>query len=158
VIEVDVFEAVRKRIEVPVPPDEAFRLFTEEIGSWWPAESHSRVADDERSDGVVVERIVFEPRQGGRVFEVSSDGSEGMWATVTAYEPPHRIVLAWKPNDDERPPTEVEVRFLAAGSGTRVELEHRGWEVLGERGQATRNDYGAGWDRVLARFVAAASG
>jgi uncharacterized protein YndB with AHSA1/START domain len=158
VIDVDVFEAVRKRIEVPVSPDEAFRLFTEEIGSWWPAESHSRVADDDRRDGVVVDRIVFEPRQGGRVFEVASDGSEGMWATVTAYEPPHRIVLAWKPNDDERPPTEVEVRFVAVGRGTRLELEHRGWEVVGDRAHAARTDHDVGWDRVLARFVAAASG
>ena len=40
-----------------------------------------------------------------------------------------------------RPPTEIEVTFTDEGGKTRVDLEHRGWERLGEhaarRGRAT---------------------
>jgi len=42
-----------------------------------------------------------------------------------------RFVLAWKPHSRPVPPTEVEVRFVPDGEGTRVELEHRGWERVG---------------------------
>jgi uncharacterized protein YndB with AHSA1/START domain len=152
-----VFEPVRKSIRVERAPADAFRLFTQHIGDWWPAEHHSRAADGEYGD-VKVEAVVFEPQQGGRVYEVASDGSEGSWAPVLTYEPPHRVVLAWKPNDEERAPTEVEVRFTADGSGTRVDLEHRGWEVVGDRAEEARADYSAGWTRVLDRFAAAAAG
>ena len=47
---------------------------------------------------------------------------------VTACEPPRRIVFTWEDPDWEGP-TEVEVRFAPEGNVTRVEVEHRGWEV-----------------------------
>jgi uncharacterized protein YndB with AHSA1/START domain len=71
---------------------------------------------------------------------------------VLEWVPPTRFVLAWKPNDSSRPPTEVEVRFTPEGGGTLVELEHRGWERLGEIAAEARQTYGGGWVRVLSRF------
>jgi hypothetical protein len=62
-------------------------------------------------------------------------------------------VLAWNILNAEDSPTEVEVRFLQEGSGTRVELEHRGWERLAEGGAAKRDDYDGGWDFVLGKYV-----
>lgn len=154
--EAHMFEPVTKHIRVERSPEDAFRLFTERIGEWWPHEHYSRVVDAERED-LTVERMVFEPHEGGRVYEVASDGTEGSWATVLAYEPPDRIVLAWKPNDEDRPPTEVEVRFTADGDGTRVDLEHRGWERIGDLARDSRGGYSEGWDEVLARFAVAAA-
>ena len=40
--------------------------------------------------GVKAEHVVVEPRIGGRVFEMMSDGTEGTWATILAWDPPHR--------------------------------------------------------------------
>jgi hypothetical protein len=47
----------------------------------------------------------------------------------------------------------VELRFLELDRGTRVVLEHRGWEALGERAEATREDYLTGWPGVLADYA-----
>ena len=42
--------------------------------------------------------------------------------------------------------TELEVRFSRGGDGTRVDLEHRGWEIFGgARAQETRDNYDNGW-------------
>jgi hypothetical protein len=44
------------------------------------------------------------------------------------------------------------VTFTADGTGTRVDLEHRGWERLGEVAAEAREEYTQGWPRVLAAF------
>ena len=149
-------EPIRRTVRLERPVEEAFRLFVEDIGTWWPAERFSRAADDQYGEGVTVARVVFEPRAGGRLYEVTSEGVEGTWAEVLAFEAPSRFVLAWKPNDRPEPPTEVEVRFDADGAGTVVSLEHRGWERLGERAQEARERYADGWRIPLERYVAAA--
>ena len=64
------------------------------------------------------------------------------------------MVFSWKaPSWDA--PTEVEVRFTAEGDGTRVDLEHRGWERAGAAAENQSTGYGQGWDTVLARYAAA---
>ena len=150
-------EPVRKRVRVDRSREEAFRLFTEHIDRWWPVEVLSRAADEQYGDGVRVDRVVFEPRAGGRLYEVTSEGVEGVWADVVAYEPPARIVLAWKPNDRPEPPTEVEISFEPDGGGTIVKLEQRGWDKLGALAAEAREGYDGGWKLPLERFVAAAA-
>ncbi len=138
-------EVVRKAVTVDCAVDEAFRIFTGDALSWWPVESHSIHE--------TVSAVVFEPEVGGEVFEISASGEKGHWATVLEWEPPSRLVLAWNILDAETFPTEVEVRFVPEGEGTRVELEHRGWERLAGGGPAKRESYDRGWDVVLGRYV-----
>ncbi len=126
---------------------ETFRVFTEQFGSWWPVETHSMAAD--REDGSVVAQLVFEGREGGRIYEVDEDGTEGTWAHVLAWDPPHGFILAWKPNLRDEPPTEVEVTFTEVDGRTRVDLGHRGWERLGERARQAREGYETGWAMIL---------
>ena len=64
-----------------------------------------------------------------------------------------RFVITWHPGRPDGPATEVEVRFDAAGAGTKVVLEHRNWEVLPEPA-AAREEYGNGWPGVLAAHQA----
>jgi uncharacterized protein YndB with AHSA1/START domain len=151
-------EPVRKSVRVDCDVDRAFRVFVEDFARWWPVEVHSRAAHDEYRDGVTVEHVVFEPRVGGRLYEVTSEGVEGSWAEVVVFEPPTRVVLAWKPNDRSEPPTEVEVRFEPDVDSTIVRLEHRGWEALGARAAEARDGYDGGWQLPLERFAAAAAG
>lgn len=151
-------EPVRKHVRVARPVEESFDLFVNGIARWWPSEIHSRAAHDQYGNGVTVERVVFEPHAGGRVYEVTSEGVEGPWGDVLVFEAPHRFVLAWKPNDRPEPPTEVEVRFEPDGDGTIVRLEHRGWERLGARADEARDGYSDGWWLPLERFAAAAAG
>jgi uncharacterized protein YndB with AHSA1/START domain len=133
-------EAIRKTVLVDFAPDEAFDLFTARINSWWPTRTHSY-------GGEKVTSVVLEGRQGGRMYEVTADGEQD-WARVLEWEPPHRFLLEWLIGDCG---TEVEVTFSPEGPGSRVVLEHRGFEAL-----ENRNNYDAGWDVVLAPFVEAA--
>ena len=136
-------EPVRKQISVDCDVDSAFRTFTEDIATWWPVASHSM-----NGEGATPH---FEPRAGGRVYERTADGREHDWANVLVYEPPLRVVLEWKVNP-AAPPTEVEVHFSQDGGGTRVELEHRGWEAYASGGIDERGSYDSGWGHVLGRF------
>ncbi|MGZ8631115.1 MAG: SRPBCC domain-containing protein [Actinomycetota bacterium] len=149
-------EPIHRSITVHRTPDEAFRLFTTQMGSWWPLDTHGRA---EEHEGTKTERLVFEERAGGRIYEVLSNGLEADWGIVTAWEPPGRVEIDWNPSPEDRPYTEVEVTFTPAGDGgTRVDLFHRHWERLGDELATTyRENYDTGWAYVFDdRFGAAA--
>ena len=137
-------DAVRKSVVVPLPVEKAFRLFTDGINSWWPFDSHSIGGDK-------TETAVFDT-DAKRLYERDADGSEHDWADITAWDPPNRFLLAWRVNPAATG-TEVEVRFAPEGEGTRVDLEHRGWE---QAGAPDRSSYDEGWDHVLGKFAARA--
>jgi uncharacterized protein YndB with AHSA1/START domain len=140
-----VIEAVRKTVTVDCVVEEAFRIFTADAKTWWPVEAHSIHGSD-------VREIVFEGHEGGEVYEVSAGGEKGHWATVLSWEPPNRLVLAWNILERDPVATELEVHFLPEGERTRVELEHRGWERVAEDPSSKRNEYDAGWKKVLAVY------
>lgn len=139
-----VVEVVRKAVTVDCSVEEAFRIFTADAISWWPVENHSIHQS--------VEKIVFEPQEGGEVYEVSEAGDRGHWATITEWDPPTGFVLAWEVTPAVLG-TEVEVRFLRGDAHTRVELEHRGWERVVEHDPDKRGDYEAGWEVVLGTYA-----
>lgn len=141
-------EPVRKSIVVRCGVETAFELFTSRTGTWWPLQAYS----------VFQERAItcaFEARTGGQVYEVDADGQRSVWGTVRAWEPPRRVVFSWHPGRAADTAQEVEVRFSPEGRGTRVELEHRGWEILGPEALPTRQGYADGWEKVLALYVEA---
>ena len=142
---------VRKTLTVRASPETAFRVFTEGFDRWWPRTHHIGKSE--------LARAVIEPRLGGRWYEVCVDGSECDWGDVLAWEPPHRLLLAWRLNAQwEYEPdllTEVEVRFVAIEDGqTRVDFEHRGFERMGAAGETARAgvDSPSGWGAILAEF------
>ena len=146
--------SIRHEVTVDAPVERAFSVFTEDFGRFKPRE-HNMLA-------VEIAETVFEPREGGRLFDRGVDGSECAWARVLAYEPPDRVVFSWDitphwqvATDLERT-SEVEVRFIAEGDDrTRVVLEHRhldrhleGWEGLREGVDAAD-----GWPLYLSRYA-----
>jgi uncharacterized protein YndB with AHSA1/START domain len=146
-------DPITRSVTVPGSPETAFRLFTEGMGTWWPLETHSIAVDQELPQKATTLRV--DARQGGRVEEVLDDGTARDWAGIAAWEPPHRVVYDWKPNDRPAPPTELEVRFTADGARTRVDVEHRGWERLEEVAEEIRPLYASenGWTMVLGRYA-----
>jgi uncharacterized protein YndB with AHSA1/START domain len=147
--------SVRATTVVPAPIDEAFRVFTADIGSWWPSTHH--VLDGELAE------MVFEPREGGYVYDRATDGAECRWARVLTYDPPNRVVFSWdvspqwRIETDPSKTSEVEVRFVAeAADRTRVELEHRNLERHGDGWEGMRDAVGSpdGWAIGLDAFAA----
>ena len=70
-------------------------------------------------------------------------------------EPASRLVFSWHPGRHASTAQEVELRFTETGDGARIELEHRGWEILGEEAVKIREGYETGWDFVLGRYISA---
>src|SRR5215831_3774760 len=136
-------DPVRQSVRVRRPIEAAFDFFTREIGRWWPVETHRLRAG--------VTAVVFEPSRGGRIYECHEDGQTEDWGRVLAWEPPSRVVFTWEATRRMHgAATEVEVRFFAESAGiTRVEVEHRGWERLGDAAELVRSSYGNGWPLVL---------
>ena len=143
-------EPVRKERHLPIPAEQAFGLFTDRMGTWWPLASHS-------IGGATAADVRFEGRTGGHVVELTTSGEEYAWADVLVWQPPARIVLSWHPVVEVVAASTIEVRFEPAAGGCRLRLEHRDWEAFGEGlGRELRAGYEPGWDVVLAPFEALA--
>jgi len=146
--------SVHTSIVVDAPRERAFSFFTDEIGKWWPPEHH--ILQGELAE------MVFEPREGGHIYDRAVDGSECRWSRVLVYEPPERVVfswdisLQWQIETDPAKTSEVEIRFVAEGpTQTRVELEHRNLDRHGEGWEQMRDAVGSpdGWGVGLRRFA-----
>jgi uncharacterized protein YndB with AHSA1/START domain len=134
---------IHKSIRVERPPELSFRVFCDEIGQWWPK--------GPSFGGKRLTNMVIEGRVGGRLYEQHDDGSEYEIGRVTAYQPPSVVAFTWRAPSWEMP-TQVEIRFIADGNGTRVELEHSGWEQAAAMLE-TRKNYDGGWERMLGEFL-----
>jgi uncharacterized protein YndB with AHSA1/START domain len=137
-------EPIRKSVTVRRTPQEAFEIFTERFGAWWPRERFSVHQRDALRCGL-------EPRLGGQVFEIARNGTREVWGTILTWDPPRRFAMSWHPGGDPAAATEVELTFVALPDGTRVELEHRNWTQLGARAEESRRSYDGGWAHVFER-------
>lgn len=140
-------EPLRFSFDVKCPVEHAFDVWTARTTSWWPR-SHT-VSQEKGLE------VVFEGRPGGRIFERTRGGREIEWGEVTVWEPPRRLLYMWRIATDAPSATEVEITFSSRGEQTRIDIEHRGWEKLGDRGQGWRDTNQGGWDGTLPYYVSA---
>lgn len=112
---------------VSVEPGAAFEIFTAEIDAWWRRGPRFRAGFERKSV------MRFEPGVGGRLLEVYDELGDDVLelGRVRVWEPGARLVFDWR-NRNFAPGqvTEVEVRFEPDAGGTRITLEHRGWERI----------------------------
>jgi len=153
----DDVNSVRKVVTVKAPPAVAWRVFTEQMGAWWP------LANYKIGKAAAVDAVI-EPRVGGRWYERGEDRSTCDWGSVLWWEPPSRLVLSWDITADwqydANLKTEIEVRFIAEGANeTRVEFEHRRLDRYGARRDEMREvfDKTGDWGRLLEAFAARAA-
>ena len=143
---------IRRSVTVRRSPDDAFRILTTRVVDWWPIRTHSVAGSYREGQGVHVTDVVMEPHAGGRFYEVMSDGAEAGWGTVADWDPPHRVTIDWKVNPNAAALSVMEFTFTEVEPGvTRVDLEHRGWEALGDEARAEYAGPG-GWTTVLPMF------
>jgi hypothetical protein len=128
-------ETARVITFVAVTPEAAFEVFTCDIDLWWSrgrrfrgatAEGESQLRFERDADG---HRLI--EQCGTEVFELGR---------VRVWEPGKRLVMDFRlRNFAQDECTELEIRFDAFGEGTRVTLEHRGWERI-RRGHPARHE------------------
>lgn len=143
---------------VPADADTAFAIFTQEVDGWW------KVGPRFRRPGA---SLRFEPGEGGRLVETTPDGAAFEYGRIRVWKPGDRLVLSWRNHNFEPgQTTELEVRFEPSGSGTRVTIEHRGWDSLpaehparhGLEGAAFSSLIGVFWGDLAVSFRARAAG
>lgn len=147
---------VRAEVHVPISPEDAFSLFTDGFGSWWP-QAYTWSQD-------VLVTIAIDACQGGRCTETGPEGFTCDFGRVVSVEPGRQLTLLWQisprrePVPDPSKASEVEICFEAEAGGTRVVLLHDRFDRHGEgaRGYAEAMASPQGWPMILAAFAKAA--
>ncbi|MEZ4657966.1 MAG: SRPBCC domain-containing protein [Caldilineaceae bacterium] len=137
---------VVKSITVQCPQALAFRVWTTDVDLWWP-KAHVLSGDPNTE-------VRLEEHVGGRFYERTSSGEEKTWGEILTWEPPHRLAFTWYLGTDAQQPTVVDVRFHAENARrTRVDLEHRGPDLIGELWNSRVERFIAGWDAVFESYT-----
>lgn len=131
---------VVKTITVRCAPATAFRVFTSEIGQWWP------LADFSMNNATDCH---FEPYVGGRLYQIDKDGAEIAWGQVLAWDPPHAMAFSWQVLCTPEEAQQIDVTFRPVADGTEVTLVHAGWDRLKTGGAERRDAYNGGWVTVF---------
>lgn len=143
-------------LRIEAPPDAVFDAFVNDIALWWKPSALFQLTP--RGDG----ELKFEPGEGGCLVAALANGKAFEVGRITDWAPPHLIAFTWRqatfaPEQNTR----VEVRFEAAGSGTRVSVTHHGWDSIPAE-HASRHGFplaifqrhqGAQWRAALAALA-----
>ncbi len=70
---------IKKAVTVGQSVEDAFRIFTDQIGSWWPLKSHSMGGEKAVSCGM-------DGAVGGYLFEELADGTRLNWGEVLTWD------------------------------------------------------------------------
>lgn len=141
---------IQKTARIPKSPEILFRQFTTELSSWWPK------ARDQMGESRM-QTVVFDERQGGRIYERLKDGTELQWGTVEIWDPPHRLRFSFHPDREKSEAQVVDVVFQEENGETKVTLTHTGWETLGPEAPAAEDEMDTGWEPVLGRLASETS-
>jgi uncharacterized protein YndB with AHSA1/START domain len=130
-------EPLTASVYIDAPPERVYQYFTrpEAIVTW------------------MGEHALLDPSPGGR-FEVDVKGAQ-VRGRYLHLDPPRRLLISWGyAGSPGLPPgaSTVEVRFIAEGAGTRVELQHRDLPTTEHPGHAS------GWNHYLRRLETSATG
>jgi uncharacterized protein YndB with AHSA1/START domain len=138
---------ITKSVLLRMMPDATFKLFTEQINVWWPAER--RHTNDPES--------TLHLYADGRFFERASDGYELELGRVIEWVAPLRIVLDFYIATGPAHPTKAEIQFAAEGGGTRVTITHTSTPESESLWDERAPRYERSWEIVLAALSIAAT-
>ena len=146
---------VRTTIDVSVPPDRAFEVFTTGIDSWWTRAHHVQTGE--------LKEMGVDPFVGGRMWEENDAGEVCTWGSVLTWSPPRVFAFSWLIGPDwavpgpDAPGSRVTVTFTPTATGTSVTLIHDQLDAHGPGWESVREGVGsdAGWPAGLRQFAAA---
>jgi len=152
-------DPIIKTIEVPCSQERAFKVFLNEMDTWWPLGKFTVSA----MGGASAKAIRVEAKQGGKIVEIGPNGTEYLWGTIKSYDPYDFVSMDFHfapPGEKVDARTLVEVRFTALGNKrTRVVLTQSNWEAFGEKAAMLRDrGYGQAWVAIFEGAFKAACG
>lgn len=140
-------DPILKSVTVPLTALDAFKLFTSDIDTWWPKAKFGVT----RSKA----KLHFPTHQDGAITETGEDGETVIWGRIIAYDPGNYLAFSWHPGRPDSEATFVQISFTETEAGTRCNLAHGGFDVLGDTADAVSTSYLHGWDLVLGCFQSA---
>jgi hypothetical protein len=134
-----------QKVLVPLPPEQAFDLFTAGMANWWPLATHS-------IGGSAATDVRFEGAVGGRIVEYGVQGPTGYWGTVSDWDPPLSVSFTWHPGTDPKRAGRVTVTFRPAEANTEPEAGAQAGTVAGTVVEVVHTPWD-GWEDVLDFYV-----
>ena len=146
-------EDIRKSVTVPLDSKAAFDLYFKRMADWWPLESHSMSAHDDKP----ARTVKVDLKVGGNITELTHDDREEVWGTITALTSGRSLSYDWYVGRPREEATKVVIAFSDVPEGCRIDLTHTGFEVLGAEAQTMAKRYDTGWNMVLGQCFAQAA-
>jgi len=131
---------------VACTPEQAFEVFTERFGEWWPRDAYSPGP---------LRGIRVGPRVGGEVAMLLEAGDAYPLGEVLVWEPGHHYAQSFTLAQDPAYPSRLDVTFEVGKhvGGTRVRFAHGGWTPANVAGRARFSE----WDLLLGQYAALAN-
>lgn len=126
--------------EIAAPKERVWKALVEQVGNWWPREFAA---------GKKAQRIVLEPRLGGRLYEDWGDGAGLTWYTVETFDPPD--LIEWKGRMSKNfggPAMQlIELRLEPVGKGTTLRLSDTVFGAIDP--ELLAKDLSEGWTLIF---------
>jgi uncharacterized protein YndB with AHSA1/START domain len=132
-------DAIVQEVEYPHPIDLVWRALTDA----------DAIADWAFVDGAIVEG--FKAEVGARYSFTDPDAqgwSGKVEGEVLVVDPPHRLSYTWHGDGNS---TVVNFILTSTSQGTKLRLEHTGFDRYGEGGQRARESMNDGWGQHILR-------
>ena len=116
----------RLSLDIARPQPVVWKAFTDEIHSWWPKDFYATESP---------QRIVFEMKPGGRLYEDSGKGNGLVWYHVIALDAPNSVTMSGfiAPPFGGPATSLLNVSFSAKGkSATAMEVTDSTFGCLGD--------------------------
>src|SRR3954471_13520436 len=116
----------RLTLEIARPRAAVWKAFTRDIHSWWPKDFYATATP---------ERIIFELKPGGRLYEDAGNGNGLVWYHVLAVDAPNSITMSGfiAPPFGGPATSLLNVSFSAKGkSATAMEVTDSMFGCLGD--------------------------
>jgi len=140
-------------IEVPCGQEDAFKVFVEDMGSWWPLDKRSM----SMFDGKPAKSVSLDAKVGGKIIEIAHDGKEHLWGTVKTFDPFDSISMDFHMGLPASTASLVTVVFTKIkNNSTKVVLTQSNWESFGDLAEKMRGGYGSGWILIFEEAYKAA--
>ena len=131
---------ISQSIDVHLPTDAAFRVFTERVDLWWPR--------NHRMSGTPDGRMELSPPPNGELVEHAPDGRRLSYGAVQEWHPGERLVLSFFLGSGAAHPTEVTVHFRPLNEATRVTIEHRAGALSEEAFEGIADRFVSNWSVI----------
>lgn len=134
---------------VPLPPQQAFNVYVEQMDLWWPRQGVFPYSFAPKSTRPL--HIRFEACAGGRYYETFADGGEYVIGHISAWKPPSQLAYTWR-DPSWQGDTTIELRFAASDAGTAIAYSQTGFAAAGVAGLIPYYQVGCG--QTLAAYTA----